>query len=59
MPMQEDYYFGNEEELLSLSDEDLFNKHIIGDDLELGALNGAISDYFQSYSPMEHSGIAS
>lgn len=46
--MQEEYDLNVDELALeNLSDEDMFNKHVIGDDHELGRLNSIVASYFQ------------
>lgn len=46
--MQEDYNSEVDESVLeNLSDEDMFNKHVIGDDQVLGHVNSLVASYFK------------
>lgn len=47
--MQEDYSFGDENELDLMSDDDLYLKHVIGEDIDLHSLNGLVANYFSNF----------
>lgn len=51
MPMQDEYSFGDDSELMNQSDNDLYFNHVIGDDKDLHSLNTLVADYFSAYQP--------
>lgn len=52
MPMQEEYSFGDDNDLITESDSEMYFKHVIGEDTDLHSLNNLVADYFSTYLPV-------